>query len=165
MRLEIFLRALPMFARLSKSEVVRWIITVGSFFAIIHFGVSLIMWTISAWVSFGPQGKESGWSTMLHSVPAVLLFFASFIAFMFACKKRPLANVILLLILAVSVLCFAYETSNHLYQINLPVSHIGSEYSNYTIGLKEVYYNWWWYRKTNRIFPDNSNSNGIDEMK
>ncbi|MHC4642445.1 MAG: WG repeat-containing protein [Planctomycetota bacterium] len=134
--------------KINKQKVVRQLLLFLTFSVILHFVGSILMWCLCGLYFPLKYLKEYpiDWVMFLHAIPAVVLFFASVAAFIFAYRKQIRKSFITLgLVLSISVLCFFIETTNNLFQAFYPANVIGDIYSIISIGERYHYWNWWWY--------------------
>lgn len=138
---------------ISDRGTVFWFVFTGSLVGVIHFCVSLITWCVALRFHITSNKSEENLTIFINAIPSIILFIALVLNLIYMNKSHSKALVVFLLCVIVSVSCFAYEASNHMYQFRTPVSHIGGEYFNFTVAFKEHYYNWW-YKRVVRIIPE-----------
>jgi len=140
----------------SKCGATFCVVFFGSVLGAIHFGVSLTIWCVALWVFVTSNKSEESPAIFLNAIPSVILFITLALNLICLKKSHRKALMMFLLCVIVSVSCFTYEVSNHMYQLRTPVSHLGDEYFNFTVAFKEHYYNWWWYKRIVRITDEKS---------
>jgi len=139
---------------ISEHRAVSWFVFIGSLVGIIHFCVSLITWCVALRFHITANKSEENFAMFINAIPSIILLIVLVFNFIYMNKSPIKALVVFLLCVIVSLSCFAYEASNHMYQFRTPVSHIKDEYYNFTVAFKEHYYNWWWYKRIVKIAPD-----------
>ncbi|MDD5063263.1 MAG: hypothetical protein PHQ35_00705 [Phycisphaerae bacterium] len=134
----------------NKKRILQELTLLISLLFVLHFLISLITWFhFEIWIpKFKWEDGNINWRRMVAAIPSILLFFASIMVSLMIYKKKSKATLFLLLLFLVSIACFCVETQNHLYQLEAPACHIGSEYSFLVIGWRYHYWNWWWYTET-----------------
>ena len=102
-----------------------------------HFALSMLGWvtmfafTLVAWY----KGDEIYWSVFLPATIAFVLFVFFIISCVMAWKSKRATVLLVLISLCATAICFAYETKNEKWQIQMMTSK----------GCKHVYNNWPFY--------------------
>jgi len=115
----------------------RWTVLILSGCGVLHFVVSLGLWTVllkSVWSLPGKTRGETMLCLLAQAGPAVGLLVAFAIAFALAGVRRRAAIVWLVAAVVLSAGALVCDVSKHRYQIHVTTTH-GSEHA---------YCTWWW---------------------
>ncbi len=91
---------------------------------------------------------------LLVNIILVTLFFT---AISFAFKKKVKCFGVFAIAFIASIFLFIIEINFMEPQYRNPVTHIGNQYYDMTVGYRKYYYNWLWYNETELIWKENIN--------
>ena len=116
---------------MNRTKIIRWFMISICFLCVIHFLFSKKIFLIITTVAF-----------------AIALFALSVISLVLIYERKSIGKIIISLTILLAMIVFFYETSNHLCQMRIPISHIGNQYYYISVGYEEFYCNWWWHHKS-----------------
>jgi len=115
----------------------RWTVLVLSGCGVLHFVMSLGLWTVLLKSAWGWPGKTRGevmFRLLAQAGPAVGLLVAFAIALVLAGVRRRAAIVWLVAAVVLSAGALVYDVSKHRYQIHALTTHCS----------EHAYCTWWW---------------------
>jgi hypothetical protein len=114
-----------------------------SFFAVLHFLASLMVWSVGVVWGMRFGFDFASWIWLLgQASPAILLFVLSVVSLIRSLRRRRLASAMVILVYVISACVFSYDVATKRAQMRVDIA--ASEYWD-SGGSEYTYFTWWWY--------------------
>ena len=143
---------------IKRQNFLNVLITLISALCVGHFIVALLVFwgmLLYAYITRTDSSPRE-WNKFINILPAIIFLILFGFTYKAARKNRTrIAVVLFCMSLSLSLFFFIMDTRENNYQMQIPISRFEDYYmGGMSVGLKLVYFNWWWYYEV-YTFKDN----------